>query len=63
MDEFRVQSTTNKKGKFVLAFSNSAMPYVVEIKKEGYKTVVAPINPVPGQTVDGRLRSPAGNRG
>ncbi|MCJ7756055.1 MAG: carboxypeptidase regulatory-like domain-containing protein, partial [Thermoanaerobaculales bacterium] len=50
MDEFRVQSTTNKKGKFVLAFSNSAMPYVVEINKEGYQTVVTPINPVPGQT-------------
>ena len=51
MDEFRIQSTTNKKGKFVLAFSNSAMSYLVEIKKEGYKTVVSPINPVPGQTV------------
>jgi tetratricopeptide (TPR) repeat protein len=51
MDEFRIQSTTNKKGKFVLAFSNSAMPYVVEIKKEGYKTLVGPINPLPGQTV------------
>ncbi len=51
MDEFRVQSTTSKKGKFVLAFSNSAMSYLVEIKKEGFKTVVAPINPVPGQTV------------
>jgi len=50
MDEFRIQSTTNKKGKFVLTFSNSAMSYVVEIKKDGYQTVVTPINPVPGQT-------------
>ena len=50
MDGFKLEKTTNKKGKFVLAFANSAMAYVVELKKEGYKTLVTPINPVSGQT-------------
>ena len=50
MDGFKLEKTTNKKGKFVLAFANSAMAYVVELRKEGYKTLVTPINPVSGQT-------------
>jgi tetratricopeptide (TPR) repeat protein len=50
MDSFKIEKVTNKKGKFVLAFTDSAMSYVVEVKKEGYKTIMAPINPVPGQT-------------
>jgi len=50
LDSFKIEKTTNKKGKFVLAFTDSAMSYVVEIKKEGYQTIVAPINPVSGQT-------------
>jgi len=50
MDGFKLEKTTNKKGKFVFAFANSAMAYVVELKKEGYKTLVTPINPVAGQT-------------
>lgn len=50
MDTFRVDKTTNKKGRFLVAFSDSGISYVVELKKEGYKTVVAPINPQAGQT-------------
>lgn len=50
IDGFKLEKTTNKKGRFVLAFANSAMAYVVELKKEGYKTLVTPINPVSGQT-------------
>ena len=50
MESFKIEKTTNKKGKFVLAFTDSAMSYVVELKKEGYQTIVAPINPVAGQT-------------
>ena len=50
MDGFVVDQTTNKKGKFVIAFANAAMSYVIEVKKEGYKTLVTPVNPVPGRT-------------
>jgi tetratricopeptide (TPR) repeat protein len=50
LDSFRLEKTTNKKGKFVLAFANSAMSYVIELKKDGYQTLVVPINPLPGQT-------------
>jgi tetratricopeptide (TPR) repeat protein len=50
METIRVEKTTNKKGKFLVAFSDSGISYVVELKKDGYKTVVAPINPLAGQT-------------
>ena len=50
LDSFKIEKTTNKKGKFVLAFTDSTASYVIELKKEGYQTIVAPINPVPGQT-------------
>ena len=50
MESFKIEKTTNKKGKFVIAFTDSASRYVVELKKEGYQTIVAPINPTPGQT-------------
>ncbi len=50
MDTFKLENTTDRKGKFLLAFSNSAWPYVVELAKEGYQTVIAPIDPVSGQT-------------
>ena len=50
MDDFKLEKTTNSKGKFVMAFTNAATAYVVELKKEGYKTLVAPINPVSGRT-------------
>jgi tetratricopeptide (TPR) repeat protein len=50
MESFKVEKTTDKKGKFVLAFTDSTASYVVELKKDGYQTIVAPINPVPGQT-------------
>jgi tetratricopeptide (TPR) repeat protein len=50
MESFKLEKTTNKKGKFTLAFTDSTLSYVVELKKEGYQTLVAPINPVPGQT-------------
>ena len=50
LKSFKVEKTTNKKGKFVLAFTDSTAAYVVELKKEGYQTIAAPINPVPGQT-------------
>ena len=49
-ENFKIEKTTNKKGKFVLAFTDSTASYVIELKMEGYKTIVAPINPVPGQT-------------
>ena len=49
-ENFKLEKTTNKKGKFTLAFTDSTASYVVEIKKEGYQTIVAPVNPVPGQT-------------
>jgi tetratricopeptide (TPR) repeat protein len=49
-ESFKLEKTTNKKGKFVLAFADSTASYVIELKKEGYETIVAPINPVPGQT-------------
>jgi tetratricopeptide (TPR) repeat protein len=50
MDGFKLEKTTNSKGKFVLAFTNAAMNYVIELKKEGYKTLVAPVDPVSGRT-------------
>ena len=50
LESFKTEKTTNKKGKFVLAFADSTASYVIELKKEGYQTIVAPINPVPGQT-------------
>lgn len=50
LESFKTERTTNKKGKFVLAFTDSTASYVIELKKEGYQTIVAPINPVPGQT-------------
>ena len=50
LDSFKAEKTTNKKGKFVIAFTDSTASYVIELKKEGYQTIVAPINPVPGQT-------------
>jgi len=50
MESFKVEKTTNKKGKFVVAFADSTMSYVIELKKEGYQTIVAPIDPVSGQT-------------
>jgi len=50
METFKAEKTTNKKGKFVIAFTDSTASYVIELKKEGYQTIVAPINPVPGQT-------------
>ena len=50
MESFKAEKTTNKKGKFVIAFTDSTASYVIELKKEGYQTIVAPINPVPGQT-------------
>jgi hypothetical protein len=50
LENFKLEKTTNKKGKFLLAFTDSALSYVVELKKEGYQTLVTPINPVPGQT-------------
>jgi tetratricopeptide (TPR) repeat protein len=50
METIRYEKTTNKKGMFLVAFSDSGIPYVVELKKEGFKTVVAPINPQAGQT-------------
>jgi tetratricopeptide (TPR) repeat protein len=49
-ESYKIEKTTNKKGKFVLAFTDAAASYVIELKKEGYQTIVAPINPVPGQT-------------
>jgi len=39
VDGFKLEKTTNSKGKFVLSFTNAAMAYVVELKKEGYKTL------------------------
>jgi tetratricopeptide (TPR) repeat protein len=50
MESFKIEKTTNKKGKFIIAFTDSGASYVVEIKKDGYKTIMAPINPVAGQT-------------
>ena len=50
LESFKSEKTTNKKGKFVLAFTDSTASYVIELKMEGYQTIVAPINPVPGQT-------------
>ena len=50
LESFKAEKTTNKKGKFVIAFTDSTASYVIELKKEGYQTIVAPINPVPGQT-------------
>ena len=50
MDDFKLEKTTNSKGKFVLVFTNAALPYVVELEKEGYKTLVTRINPVSGRT-------------
>ena len=50
MESFILEKTTNKKGTFVLPFTNSAARYVVELKKEGYKTLVARVNPVAGRT-------------
>lgn len=50
LDTIRHQKTTNNKGNFLVAFSDSGIRYVVELTKEGYKTVVAPINPQAGQT-------------
>ena len=50
LESFKTEKTTNKKGKFVLAFADSTASYVIELKKQGYQTIVAPINPVPGQT-------------
>ena len=50
MDGFKIEKTTNSKGKFVLSFTNAAMAYVVELEKEGYKTLVARIDPVSGRT-------------
>jgi tetratricopeptide (TPR) repeat protein len=44
-ESFKLEKTTNKKGKFVLAFADSTASYVIELKKEGYETIVAPINP------------------
>ena len=63
MESFKVEKTTNKKGKFVLAFADSTMSYVIELKKEGYQTIVAPIDPVAGQTqlVEYVLLPAAGN--
>lgn len=49
-ENFKIEKTTNKKGKFTLAFTDSTASYVIELKKEGYQTIVAPVNPVPGQT-------------
>jgi tetratricopeptide (TPR) repeat protein len=50
MDDFKLEKTTNSKGKFVMAFTNAATAYVIELKKEGYKTLVAPVNPISGRT-------------
>lgn len=50
MENFKLEKSTNKKGKFTLSFTDSTASYVIELKKEGYQTIVAPINPVPGQT-------------
>jgi tetratricopeptide (TPR) repeat protein len=50
MESFKAEKITNKKGKFVLAFTDSTASYVIELKKEGYQTIVAPVDPVPGQT-------------
>ncbi len=50
MESFSLEKTTNKKGKFILAFTNSAARYVIELKKEGYKTLVGRVNPVSGRT-------------
>ncbi|MCW8983899.1 MAG: tetratricopeptide repeat protein [Thermoanaerobaculales bacterium] len=49
-ENFKLEKTTNKKGKFTLAFADSTASYVLELKKEGYQTIVVPVNPVPGQT-------------
>ena len=35
MDNFAVEKTTNKKGNFVIGFSDSGISYVVELKKQG----------------------------
>ena len=50
MDDFKIEKTTNSKGKFVLSFTNAAMPYAVELKKEGYQTLVSRVDPVSGRT-------------
>jgi tetratricopeptide (TPR) repeat protein len=50
LESFKIEKTTNKKGKFVIAFTDSTATYAIELKKEGYQTIAAPINPVPGQT-------------
>jgi len=50
MESFRLEKTTNKKGKFTIAFTDSTVSYAIELKKEGYQSIAAPINPVPGQT-------------
>jgi len=50
MERFKIEKTTNKRGKFVLAFTDSTASYVIELRKEGYQTIVAPVNPAPGQT-------------
>jgi tetratricopeptide (TPR) repeat protein len=50
IEMFKAEKTTNKKGKFVIAFADSGVSYVIELKKEGFKTLVMPVNPVAGQT-------------
>lgn len=49
--DFELVKTTTGKGKFVLAFSDAAAAYVCRLEKDGYKTVVMPVNPVAGQTL------------
>lgn len=46
--EYRVESETNKKGRFILQILDASWDYRISLSKEGYGTIEEPVNPVPG---------------
>jgi tetratricopeptide (TPR) repeat protein len=46
-----IVKTTNKKGKFTVAHSDASLPYMYKFEKEGYQTMVLPVDPPIGGTL------------
>jgi len=45
-----IVKTTNKKGRFTVSHSDSTVPYQYKFEKEGYQTMVLPVDPPVGGT-------------
>ena len=48
INNFEVVETTNKKGRFAVAFVDSTKEYQFTLEKEGYETLEVPVNPAAG---------------